>query len=322
MFCLLQTREDYISVRPVYCGREIYSCKRLSEFESYFYQMDKHLSSIGVNISTFQVETANGQFELVLAPTYGIQSADNEFLLKQCLQESTPAYRADWRAVFMTAPFDDTSFNGLHFSHSLWKSSSDSEDVFRDSNDPDGLSEVARSWLAGLVRHAAALTAFCCPTVNCYRRFGTFLGTPSVSNWGFDDRKVTFRVKTGHELSQTYIESRIPSSAANPYLVMAGTLAAGMDGLKNNLDLANEDANKEIPRSLSEALESLENDEVLKEALGEQFVRWFVEMKRTDDLKILEMTESNNNLIGDHLLKKNWSQQLLKMERDFYLDYI
>lgn len=260
-----------------------------------------------IDVSTFQVEYANGQFEMALAPRYGIQSADHGFLTRQCLRESTPVHRADWRAVFMTTPFENTASNGQHFSHSLWRNG---VDVFYDASESDGSSVAFKHWLTGLMRHAPALMALCCPTVNCYRRVDTPYA-PNFCDWGYDNRNRAYRSKGE---SDRYIENRLPSGAANPYLVMAGTLAAGVAGFKANAEREIPMEIQQVPRSLPEALAALEQDKVMTEILGEEFVRWFVETKRNSDLKSLVPDQQ----VADFAMIRTQ----LEMERDYYLLYI
>lgn len=161
---------------------------------------------------------------------------------------------------------------------------------------------MARHWIAGLLKHLKALTAICCPTVNCYRRLH-IIPTPNRVDWGYDDRLATVRVKADGGPSGTYIENRLPASAANPYLVLAATVAAGVDGLVNRLecpparrvDNAKGDGGNEsvLPNTLPEALAALEEDSVVVEALGKEFVTWFVRVKRELEVDRLQDTAKN-----------------------------
>ena len=109
-----------------------------------------------------------------------------------------------------------------HFNHSLW--TTDGQNAFSDPRGDQRLSDTARQWISGLVKHAGALTALCSPTVNCFRRLRS-LKTRKAS-WGIDDRSVIFRVKNlSHDA--TYVENRIASAPCNPYLALAATVAAG-----------------------------------------------------------------------------------------------
>jgi glutamine synthetase len=140
------------------------------------------------------------------------------------------------------------------------------------------------------------LTALCSPTVNCYRRLHTIFA-PSSADWGIDHRLAMIRTKVGHPKA-TYFENRIPGGSCNPYLVLAATIAAGIDGIVKKLECppsksATSDSVK-LPESLSEAIEALENDDVIREALGDEFVRWFVLLKRQSEIdKIRKIVEES-----------------------------
>jgi len=176
--------------------------------------------------------------------------------------------------------------NGQHFNHSLWSKNSKENAMF-DVKQPDKLSAVAKQWIAGLLHHADSLTALCCPTVNCYRRLHTPFA-PDKADWGIDNRKTAFRVKT-MSASETYVENRIPSGSANPYILLAATVAAGISGIKNKMECPPERQENErsLPMSLEDALVALEKDEVMVKALGEQFVKWFVKIKRELEINVL-----------------------------------
>lgn len=149
-----------------------------------------------------------------------------------------------------------------------------------DDTDPDNMSKAARHWLAGLLHHAPALTALCCPTLNCYRRL--FSGpTPSKITWGVDDRRGVFRVHNAK--NNVYIENRLASAPCSPYLAIAGTVAAGLDGLKRELDLPEAGVAgkaEDLPKTLADALDALEKDEDLRSLLGERFVQVYLKAKR------------------------------------------
>ena len=116
------------------------------------------------------------------------------------------------------------------------------------------------------------------------RRVGTPFA-PTFANWGQENRHSVFRVKIEPK-GNVYIENRLPSGACNPYLVIASTLAAGMDGVRRNLELPQPmDESRKLPATLEEALQALEADTMLKTALGEKMVEMFVYTKRTFEIE-------------------------------------
>ena len=255
-----------------------------AEYESYMYWLDQNLIQAGVDSGTLQTEHAPGQFEFAIKPKFGIEAADMMFRLKQGVKEMSAQRNID--ATFMTKPDYPSCGNGSHYNHSLWYKAA-KENAFYDSKNADGLSEVALQWIAGLIKHAPALTALCSPTVNCYRRLRVE-PAPDSSDWGIDDRFAAYRVKSisPHE---TYIENRIASGSANPYLILAATVAAGTSGVADKLTPPpqREGNEPDLPRTLSEALVALQQDKVMVAALGDEFVDWFVKMKQGMEINAL-----------------------------------
>lgn len=131
--------------------------------------------------------------------------------------------------------------------------------------------------MAGLLHHAGALTALCSPTVNCYRRLHA-PWAPAFLDWGLDNRLAALRFRAG---PSALLESRFPSSAANPYLAVAATVAAGLDGVDRAMPVVGPNSRElgPVPRSLGQAVEALKQDEVMCSALGEQFIEWFGTVK-------------------------------------------
>jgi glutamine synthetase len=134
--------------------------------------------------------------------------------------------------------------------------------------------------------HAAALCALSAPTVNCYKRYKLYSFAPTNVTWGHENRTVGWRVK-GLKGEGAHIENRVPGGASNPYLVMAGVLAAGLDGLKNKIEPPAETAGiaygltgvADLPTRLEKSLEALEADQAMRASLGEEFVKLFLGVK-------------------------------------------
>jgi glutamine synthetase len=188
--------------------------------------------------------------------------------------------------------------NGAHFNCSIWDAAG-STNLFVDTSKDDGVSDFLRHWVAGLLKNADAITALLNPTVNCYRRLhGPW--APSHAAWGIDDRYATFRVKNfggGSSSALTWLENRLPSGLANPYLALAANIAAGLDGVLNKLELptaASGGGHEKGPRILSdleESLKALEASTVMRAALGDEFVDYFCCLKREGDIKQLPKSD-------------------------------
>ena len=201
-------------------------------------------------------------------------------------------------ANFMARPWPkdavtrDQCGNGAHFNCSVWDATA-TRNLFSDPTHGDGVSAFARHWVAGLLRNADAMTALLCPTVNCYRRLhGPW--APSHAAWGLDDRLATFRVKKSYENDDIYVENRMPSGLVNPYISLAANIAAGLDGVMNRLELPAAGRHEGSPRILSdleEALKALEASQVMKDALGADFVEYYCCLKREGDIKQLPKSD-------------------------------
>ena len=278
-----------VTSRPMFHGVDAFSSLILSEHEELLCSISEWLSSAGVDIVAQQTEYSPGQLEFATAAMFGIKSADQMFTLKETVKEIS--LQRGWQATFMTKPINGPGCSsGMHFSGSPWAGG---KNVFYDL-ETNQLSEVGRHWAAGLMKHASALCALLSPTVNCYRRLHLPF-TPDRNNCGFENRNAMLRIVSTSPRT-TYIENRLPSSAANPYVVLAATVAAGIDGLVNRLEPPSdvEDHGEPLPSSLSEALSALEADKVLCDALGEEFVRWFLSVKR--EVEIAKAKEGRDEI--------------------------
>src|SRR5581483_4435483 len=178
----------------------------------------------------------------------------------------------------------DQSANGCHYHLSLWRGN---RNAFVDTSNPDRISEVCKQFIAGLIAHAPALTAFAAPTVNCAKRYKLWSFAPSNASWGFENRSVAVRVKNTRD-DRTHIENRLGCGSSNPYLLMAATLAAGMDGIKQQMSpppavdgvAYGMEGLPDLPPRLEDALAALDADTALKNALGAEFIQVFTAVKR------------------------------------------
>ena len=281
----------------------------LAKHEKFLYGISKNLKAAGVEIEAINLEYAEGQVEMTLVPAFGIKAIDNAVFAKSAIKEL--CQKEGYQAVFMSKPFKRLLGlgNGSHYNHSLWDHSGKKNMMFEE-NDSKHMSALHRHWVAGLKKHGCAITALSCPTVNCYRRLHR-PWAPDRSDWGLDDRQVSFRVKAGSPAS-TYVENRLPSGSFNPYLAVAATIAAGIDGITNKLELGKEKSPDDplLPHNLGEALDMLEDDTVMVESLGKTFVEWFCLIKRDIEIKELQDVDL-----------KDESNEGLAKERDMYMTF-
>jgi glutamine synthetase len=280
---------------PPYPGIQIFATLR-NEFDGAFVRhLIRDLRAVDVDIITANAEYGPGQQEINFAPDWDIGAADAAFSFKLGVKEIARLH--GYTASFMTKPYIDQSASGCHFHHALYRVEDDAN-AFDDSGKPDGLADVARQFIAGQLAHAPALAALLAPTVNCAKRYRLYSFAPTNATWGLENRTVALRIK-GVRGANTHVENRIPSAASNPYLVMAGVIAAGIDGLCNKLEPPAMVAGMaygmadvpELPTTLGAALDALEADTVLRAALGEEFIKLFVAVKRHEIGKASEAIE-------------------------------
>jgi glutamine synthetase len=255
------------------------------------------MEAAGASVLGIHQESQPGQFEVNIEYDDALTTADNLMFFRHAAKAI--ARDRDMKASFMPRPYSGEDANGLHFHLSLWDTAleenlfaSDTGDLqFPAGKHPDdesGLSDTARHFVGGLLDHMQGLTAICAPTVNSYRRLLPGIWAPVNVAWGPDNRSTVLRIPP--ELGPaTRIEHRVPDSACNPYLGLAATLAAGLDGIRNETDpgeptLGNayEEDYASLPRTLWAALEKLEADDVLVSALGDPLVEEFLKLKRDE----------------------------------------
>jgi glutamine synthetase len=244
-------------------------------------------------------EDANGQFEQNFTFDDALVSCDRAIFFRYMVH--TLAEQAGVVATFMPKPFTHLTGNGCHFHMSLWR---DGESLFLDEADPRGLglSELAYRFIGGLKRHARAYSALTAPTVNSYKRLkpgSTASGatwSPVWISYGYNNRTQMLRIPAPGR-----IEDRTIDGSANPYLAAAAVLAAGLDGIENELDPGEPNADnlyahsyeeltarglRSLPANLLDAIGELERDAVLRDALGhgrnEDYVDYYAKVKRNE----------------------------------------
>ena len=208
------------------------------------------------------------------------------------------AYEAGIHASFMPRPMVKEPSSAMFLHESLFNK--EGVNVFWSESDEYHLSPLAKSYMAGILAHAAEITAITNPTVNSYKRLGSGVGDgPRYATWGLRNRAAMIRVpvyKPGKQASAR-IELRSPDPMANPYLVCAVTLAAGLDGINRGLDLPEECTSDllhlpeselrargivPLPDTLNEALDIFEDSQFMKDALGEHIHSYFLKKKREE----------------------------------------
>lgn len=249
------------------------------------------LEEMGFEIEASHHEVAPGQHEIDFKYADAIKAADQIQTFK--LVVKTVARQHGLHATFMPKPLFGVNGSGMHAHQSLFRGK---VNAFYDESDKLGLSQTARQYMAGVLRHARGFAAITNPTVNSYKRLVPGYEAPVYVAWSASNRSPMIRIPASRGLS-TRIEVRNPDPAANPYLALAVMLKAGLDGIKNKLPLpAPTDRNIYVmteeerldegipilPSSLKESLEELLRDEVICEALGDHALAHFYELKEIE----------------------------------------
>ncbi|WP_082234116.1 type I glutamate--ammonia ligase [Halobacillus massiliensis] len=249
------------------------------------------LEEMGFEIEASHHEVAPGQHEIDFKYSDAIKHCDDIQTFK--LAVKTIARKHGLHATFMPKPLFGVNGSGMHANMSLFK---ENGNAFFDENGKEQLSEVAYQFTAGIIKHATNFTAVTNPTVNSYKRLVPGYEAPCYVAWSGQNRSPLVRVPTSRGLS-TRIEVRSVDPAANPYLAMAVLLAAGLDGVENKLEApAPVDRNiyvmnkkereahgvQDLPATLYDALEELQKDEVMVQALGEHLFEHFIEAKEIE----------------------------------------
>jgi glutamine synthetase len=257
-------------------------------------QTIRTLETMSIPVEYSFHEDAPSQHEIDLRHTDALTMADSIMTFRLVVKEVAAANGV--HATFMPKPLEGVQGSGMHTHLSLFRGD---ENAFFDQDDPHNLSPVAKSFMAGLLRHAAEITAITNQTVNSYKRLVPGFEAPVHISWARNNRSGLIRVpipKRGNP-SATRIEYRSPDPACNPYLAFAVLLAAGMRGVAEGYELAPEaDANlfemsdgdltklgiDQLPQSLSDSLKVMEKSDLVHEALGEHIFEWFLRNKRSE----------------------------------------
>ncbi len=255
------------------------------------------LEAFGISVEAAHHEVAAGQHEIDFRYADGLRTADNAITFKFTLKAIAQLHGL--YATFMPKPIFGINGSGMHTHQSLF-SVAESRNAFADPENQYGLSDLARSYMAGILAHARGMIAILAPLVNSYKRLVPGYEAPTYLTWGRTNRSALIRVpkvSPGISIEATRVEVRCPDPSSNTYLAFAAMLAAGLDGVERGLELAppveeslyamsperiKEAGIKELPGTLGEAIDELERDDVICEALGSHVLTHYLEAKRAE----------------------------------------
>jgi glutamine synthetase len=252
---------------------------------------------MGIQVDIYHPEYGPGQHEITIYPAEALTAADQQIFYRETVR--SVARDHGLFASFAPKPFPDLPGNGCHIHCSLWDPSGKTNLMWSE-HDPYHISEAGYHFIAGVLAHLPALIALTAPSFNSYRRIKPHMWASAFAGWGPDNREAAVRVASpfwGQEAGSTNIEIKSSDPSNNPYLALGGAIAAGLDGLARQLDpgepllvdpcdLSEQELERRhiqsLPTSLAQAVDNLEKDEVLTEALGTLLTRSFLAVKRSE----------------------------------------
>ncbi|WP_049980634.1 type I glutamate--ammonia ligase [Halolamina rubra] len=251
------------------------------------------LEEMGFDIEASHHEVAEGQHEINFEYDDALTTADNVATFRTVVRAI--AAQHDLHATFMPKPIPKINGSGMHTHISLF--TDDGENAFHDGDDEFDLSEAAKQFTAGVLEHAEALAAVTNPTVNSYKRLVPGYEAPVYVAWSDRNRSALIRKPAARVPAASRIEARFPDPSCNPYLALAVLIHAGLDGIEQEMECDDpvreniyefDEAKREeygittLPANLGEAVEALEDDELVLDALGDHVAEKFLKAKQAE----------------------------------------
>lgn len=266
-------------INPVFSSKQCYS----EVHESLMFEMIRdimyNLSAIGAGPEIANTEYASGQLEITNSPFYGVEIADMATYYKMSIKEIVEP--RNLIASFMAKPKAGQNGSGAHLHISFIDAQGNN--LFKDENSEDGLSEICHNFIAGQMLHAKSMCCLVNPTVNSYKRLEEYRFAPATVSWGYEHRGAMIRVPYSRN-QNTRIENKLPGSDTNPYITLAAILAAGLDGIKNKMKppkecngyTSYESHFPKLPNTLMQAISELKKDTYFKSILGDEFIKQYI----------------------------------------------
>ena len=271
-------KNHFIQLDPISGYNEDYHILQTTKEEPVMRRLRNALFAAGIPVENSKGEAEAGQEELNIKYSDALSCADNHSIAKHATKEI--AWQQGYSATFLPKWHVDRVGSASHVHLSLWQ---DKNNAFYDAADEHGMSALMKPFVAGMIQYAPDCMVFLAPYVNSYKRFmkGTF--APTKNAWSVDNRTAGFRL-CGANTKGVRIECRIPGSDVNPYLAQAALLAAGIQGMDDELnlskpatgDLYNDDSVPHVPTNLRTATEQLRRSSMLRKAMGDEVVEHYV----------------------------------------------
>ncbi len=263
-------------------GRQAYSIEAVNEFDPLFEDIYEYCEIQQLEVDTLIHEVGAAQMEINFMHGDPLNLADRVFLFKRTVRET--ALRHHMYATFMAKPMEGEPGSAMHVHQSIVDLETGRNLFTGEDGEP---THFFYQYIGGLQKYTPALMPIFAPYINSYRRLSRFMAAPINVQWGYDNRTVGFRIPHSSPAARR-IENRIPGVDCNPYLAIAGTLAAGYLGLTQALSptepLANDGYRMpyQLPRNLEEGLTLMAASGPLASILGEAFVKAFLALKETE----------------------------------------
>ncbi|UWQ08667.1 glutamine synthetase family protein [Aliiroseovarius crassostreae] len=270
-------KEGFRDLAPISGYNQDYHILQTTKEEHVMRPIRNHLWNAGLPVENSKGEAETGQEELNIKYASAMDTAEYHTIAKHAIKEI--AWQQGHAVTFLPKWHHDKVGSSSHVHQSLWK---DGEPVFFDPDDRLGMSTLMKSYMAGLLKYAPDYTYFMAPYINSYKRFmkGTFAPTRII--WSVDNRTAGYRL-CGDGTKAIRVECRIPGSDMNPYLAMAGMLAAGIAGIEEGLELqaptvgdVYQGETGMIPGNLRAARDALHGSAMLRAAMGDEAVDHYV----------------------------------------------
>ena len=274
-------QKNYTNLSPLSPGMFGYSILRSTLRNDFMDALFTELTAFGIPVEGLHTETGPGVYEAAILYADVLEAADRAILFKTAVKEI--AMRFGITATFMAKINENLPGCSGHVHQSLWDKKTNMN-LFYDDNADGKMSSLLKSYIAGQLVCLPEILPMIAPTVNSYKRLVEGAWAPTTLTWAIDNRTVALRVLPGSEKS-CRLETRVVGSDSNPYLAMSACLAAGLYGIKNNLQLTQEATSGSgyndkrfglFPRSLEEATAKMKSSALAKELFGENFVNHFV----------------------------------------------
>ncbi len=279
-----------------------YSATGFHQAHDFVIELMQAFEAQNLQVEHYYPELGAGQHEVSIRHAPALRAADNQVLYRETVRGV--AFRRGLWASLAPKPIADGAGNGTHLHGSLHELGPDgapgTRNLFNDPGDRYGLSEIGYHFIAGIRAHLPALTALTCASVNSYRRLTPRAWSSAYTVWGMDNREAAIRICSplrGDESSSVNLELKASDSTGNPYLALGGFIQAGLDGIRGKLDpgeavnvdpAALSEAERQsvgarrLPASLGEALDALERDDLLMDALGALRRTAYLAVKRAE----------------------------------------